>query len=579
MKKLLIEKLRTLFVSKLVLFLGLVPFLFSARAGAQPFVSIDDVTVMEPDTGTIPAVFTVTLDAAFAQNLIVSFATANGTATAPTDYVAQSGDLVFAPGETSKTITVLVNGDVMVEGTENYFVNLLGLSGFLGEDPTFGNRMDYPVGQIPDDEDPQEAVNADFNGDGILDLAVTVRAEDFGTPNVAILLGIGDGTFGMASHVTTATMDEPRAIGTSDFNGDGIPDLAVVNYAEFDPPGRVTILLGDGDGIFTEAALSPKTLSGDLPRAIAIADFDGDGDQDLAITIKDDDTIDILLGNGNGTFAFAAESPIMVGDDPRGITSGDFNGDLIPDLAIANHFDENITVLLGDGDGTFTQAPMSPIPVDDETANIATADFNNDGILDLVTPVDGGNVSVLFGIGDGTFGPETLIMVGSDPKWVAIADFNGDGRPDMAVSNNGDDNVSILKNETPPGAPAPIFTNPTTLDVGDRPVGETIGDFNDDGRPDLAVVNRFDDDVTVWINTTPTPMIVKPQGIGTIEEMEIVVTCITGSGNPFNTIRADCANCSLNPYVLSRGWWLDYQAFFLFLGILAAALMVRRKRS
>ena len=143
-----------------------------------------------------------------------------------------------------------------------------------------------------------------------------------------------------------------------DFNGDGKLDLAVANYGNYltgSTGDTVTILLGNGDGSFTQAPGSPVTV-GNSPGALAEGDFNGDGNLDLAVANAADDTITILLGKGDGTFTPALVSP-ATGLTPSGLAIGDFNGDGKLDLAVANFDTAAINILLGNGDGTFTPAP------------------------------------------------------------------------------------------------------------------------------------------------------------------------------------------------------------------------------
>ena len=215
---------------------------------------------------------------------------------------------------------------------------------------------------------------ADFNGDGILDLAAGSLAEQ---ESVTILLGNGDGTFTAKSTVPSGGAFPALAV--ADFNGDGIPDLAILNTTA----NIVTLFLGNGDGTFTAAATTPPS-AGANPAAIAVGDFNGDGIADLAIANNNPSgTSTIRLGNGDGTFT-AAPSP-TTGSGPDSIATGDFNSDGILDLAVANANDGTLTILLGNGDGTFAPAPGSPFPSQTQTASlIVVGDFNGDGKVDLV---------------------------------------------------------------------------------------------------------------------------------------------------------------------------------------------------
>ncbi len=273
---------------------------------------------------------------------------------------------------------------------------------------------------------PTSVAVGDFNGDGIPDLAV---AGEYSS-SVTVLLGNGDGTF-TATATGPATCDMPFSLAVGDFNGDGIQDLAVANLAS----NTVTVLLGNGDGTFTPTAASPAT--GKNPRSLAVGDFNGDGIQDLAVANLGSNTVTVLLGNGDGTFTPAATSP-ATGSSPYFIAVGDFNGDGIQDLAVANGGSGTVTILLGNGDGTFTATAVSPAT--GTSASIAVGDFNGDGIPDLAVAVEitdeDNAVTILLGKGDGTF-TATATSPGTDyySLSIAVGDFNGDGLPDLATAN------------------------------------------------------------------------------------------------------------------------------------------------
>ncbi|AFU18122.1 Na-Ca exchanger/integrin-beta4 (plasmid) [Bacillus thuringiensis MC28] len=282
---------------------------------------------------------------------------------------------------------------------------------------------------------PVGITSGDFNGDGNLDLAVANNSF------VSILLGVGIGTFLPAMNINIG--DSPLlGILAADFNGDGKLDLAVTNDA---PGNDVSVLLGNGDGTFQPSTFYP---AGDAPIAITTGDFNGDGKLDLAITDVDvgANNVSVLLGNGDGTFQPPSSFP--VGQSPVGIASADFNGDGKLDLVVANEFSQNISVLLENGDGTFQPAVNFPVgTVGSFPLLLTVADFNNDGLFDLaVGNLGTNNISVLLGNGDGTFQAAVNFEVGQSPEVIIAADFNNDGAIDIAVPNYESNNVSVLLN-------------------------------------------------------------------------------------------------------------------------------------
>jgi hypothetical protein len=340
---------------------------------------------------------------------------------------------------------------------------------------------------------PYSPVAADFDGDGRLDLArVNVTGHD-----VFVMLGDGNGTFEVKENLGETN---PTTLAVADFNGDGIPDLAINNYGL----GGGNVLLGNGDGTFAQPTQAFTT--GDSPVAMVAADFNGDGIADLAVlnacgsddcaTSTSPGTVTILLGTGNGTLNAQAQSP-QVGALPQSMVVGDFNGDGIPDLAIANtgsSAGNSVTILLGNGDGTFTTESVSP-NAGQGFPGLAVADFNGDGKADLaVTDEFDYKMVILLGNGDGTFAPgPSNPSTGALPSAVAVGDFNGDGIPDLAVTNAIDDTVSILL-----GKGDGTFTAEAALATDTQPSSMAVGDFNGDGIDDLAVATYQGDTMAIF---------------------------------------------------------------------------------
>ena len=363
-------------------------------------------------------------------------------------------------------------------------------------------------------------VTADFNGDGIPDLASAA-----GENTVAVFLGTGDGTFTGPFTVTGPPYAfDQMAVG--DFNDDGIPDLAVTSYVNSD----VTILLGNGDGTF--ATVSQTLSAGLAPTSIAVADFNRDGILDLAMSSLADNVVTVLLGNGDGTFRVGTPATAGTGSISYGLAVGDFNGDGKIDVAVSDSdlgssvVNSNIVnILLGNGDGTFTLSSKSPATGQNPYGG-TVADFNADGNLDLAIPNElDGTVTVLLGKGDGTFNtvPETS-ATGGTPVQLAVGDFNGDGIPDLAAANFFGNNVAILL-----GNGDGTFTvDPLSPIPGLGLAAAAVGDFNGDGLSDLAAALQADysppkpDPINIFLSrltVTETAIVthIAPPGTGTHE--------------------------------------------------------------
>ncbi len=318
-------------------------------------------------------------------------------------------DLVFANSSTNTVGVRLGNGD-----------------------GTFQAEKVYDAGS-----GPYSVVVADFNLDGKLDVAVSDFGSAGGAPGVDILLGNGDGTFQAAKHYDAG--DQPTQLAVADFNRDGKPDLAVTNRTQ----ETVTVLLGNGDGSFQAPH---KYQVGGTPIFVAVGDFNLDGKPDMVVANNGDHSVSVLMGNGDGTFQKAQTlNNVDTGVyGPYSIVVADFNGDQKPDLAVANFSEGTVSVLLGNGDGTFQE--KHDYPTGDGPFTLAQGDFLGNGKLDLVTANNSNTVSVLLGNGDGTFQSVQNYKAGYSPASVAVGDFNGDGKPDLAVANRGDSTISVLLN-------------------------------------------------------------------------------------------------------------------------------------
>lgn len=323
---------------------------------------------------------------------------------------------------------------------------------------------------------PQNVAAGDLNGDGKADLVSTVATDgNSGGPTygVDVLLGNGDGTFQAATFY--ALQGRPADVVVSDFNQDGRADVAVKLLDSFATPN----VDESGIGVFLSGPSGHLLPATQYPLAAALVgltagDFDGDGQTDLATLLIPHasgpdypSTVNVLPGRGDGTFAAPITSPGL--SLPRFVSAAaDFNGDGKLDLAVTYYRTvKGLVILLGNGDGTFVRGDDYP---NLNIRSLTPADLDGDGFIDLALSVIAANgysdVDVLPGQGDGTFRPPLEFPVAFDGNLLAVGEFNGDGKPDLALNNYSRPFVSVLLNSvfTPEPCQKPgttiLFTDP-----------------------------------------------------------------------------------------------------------------------
>ena len=336
-------------------------------------------------------------------------------------------------------------------------------------------------------DEPGDITAGDFNEDGKPDLAITCAYE------VCTFLGNGDGTFTQAAGSRMPVPSPPYddfaspyvgPIAAGDFNHSGHLGLAVGEVSN----EAAVIFLGRGDGTFALSSAAFANAPGGPILGLQSADFNADGNFDLAIVNEISGVSLVALGYGNGAFNTAGD--LFTEGFPMGVAVGDFNADGKLDAAVASggsakYPGSGVTVSLGNGDGTFREASSSPISLGQSLSAIVTADFNGDGKLDLAVTDSAGNaVIILLGNGDGTFGTPTTIPVGNSPLAIIAGDFNNDGKLDLAVANFADGTITLLL-----GNGDGTFTQAagSPYAVGAGPFQIAAADFNGDGKLDLAV--------------------------------------------------------------------------------------------
>ncbi len=357
----------------------------------------------------------------------------------------------------------------------------------------FSIATNYPSVLVSPNGSANQGDIADMNGDGHLDI---VAGGQFEGPS--LLLGRGDGSFELP--VVVEPILGSNVIAVDDFNRDGIPDIVSASYST----GQFTVLLGLGDGTFLNHGQYSLggVLGGIFPAGIAVADFNQDGYPDFAFSRYLTGNIPIFLGSPDAIYTEA--QPITTGGfESLAILAVDLNQDAIPDLAIADSFPQSLpdrlrpgglVVAIGKGDGTFQTPVVYPIGLGPEV--IAQGDINEDGFVDIITSNSfAGDISILYGRGDGTLGNEQRIeATGELPGYfgldveseifegVLVEDLDRDGHLDLSYTTFLGNHLYMLA-----GDGKGNFTPSGDFQLSTLPEGILPGDFNEDGCIDMAI--------------------------------------------------------------------------------------------
>ncbi len=255
--------------------------------------------------------------------------------------------------------------------------------------------------------------------------------------------------------------------------------------------GSILTSVGGALGTGSFNSRSAVDTGGGAGGSAALADLNGDGVLDMVAESDSDDIVSVMLGNGDGTFG--AGTSLQVGVNPSSVALGDVNGDGVLDILTSDFDDYTVSILLGNGDGTFQTRTVVQTGAD--PISMSLGDLNGDGLLDIVTAgnVDD-TVSIMLGNGDGTFRARTTVASGSSPRSVTLGDLNGDGVLDMVTADSGDDTVSIML-----GNGDGTFRTRTTEAAGDSLRSVTLGDLNGDGRLDIVTADGANATASIFL--------------------------------------------------------------------------------
>ena len=439
----------------------LISIIFVAGAGTAyagivlPTITLAGNVVITGDTEPEGKLLDTNDDAGTSGQLLSSIETGidwiDATGTGFTTQICPDGTFVIGINSDGTIVCSFDKLDLVVTNVLSDNMSILLGNG----DGSFGAATNFAAGFETSKFDV-----GDFNGDTKLDLAVSDPAND----SVVVLLGNGDGSFGAPT--TFPVGFAPNDVAVGDFNGDTKLDLATANTGTND----ISILLGTGTGSFGTATNFPSGSS--APEVIVVGDFNGDTKLDLVV-INQIGNLSILLGTGTGSFGTATN--FSAGTRPSDVAVADFNGDTKLDLVVSNRNSDNVSILLGDGAGSFGAPTNFNLLGGTSPMGVAVGDFNGDTKLDLAVANDGSNsVSILLGDGAGSFGTATNFPVGK-PSSVAVGDFNRDLNLDLAIAKCGADSVSILLGD---GAGSFGLSGSNIFLVGDCPIGVTVGNFD-----------------------------------------------------------------------------------------------------
>ncbi len=457
----------------------------------------------------------ISFSIANAQPVITSFSPASGavgssvTITGTGFNTTANQDIVFfgatmatvtAASATSVTVTVPAGATYQYFSITNLASNLTAYSAqpfivTLSGAIAFGDKTDFTSGS-----NPRSISIGDIDGDGKPDLATA----NHGSNTVSVFLNTS--TSGTVSFATTADFtagSSPWSVCIGDIDGDGKPDIAVTNGGD----NTVSVLLNTSTvGTINFASKLDFNTGSNPSFSVSIGDLDGDGKPDLAVVNNGDNTVSVLRNTSTlGSISFAAKADFTIGSDGRSVTIGDIDGDGKPDLATANAGSNNVSVLLNTSTtGSISFATKADFTTATGCVSISIGDLDGDGKPDLATAnYNGSNVSVLRNTstsGSISFDAKVDFTSGSGATAIRMGDIDGDGKPDLAVSNYDASTVSVLRNTSTSGAIS--FDAKVDYITGTVPYSVIIGDIDADGQPDLATANTDDNTISVLLQKT-----------------------------------------------------------------------------
>jgi hypothetical protein len=502
-------------------------FFFAALLFSQSLFAQPTISSFSPASGPVGTTVTIT-GTGFAANVADNIVYFGSIKTAVLEATNTTLTVTVPKGASYKPISVTSNG--LTAFSAQPFIVTFG----PGTNP-FGTTSFEHTANFPLDDSPFGACAGDFNGDAKPDLAFA----DFGlfaNSVLSIYKNTGsNGTVGFATRADMAAASLPHDCGAGDFDGDGKLDLVSVNYGA----GSVSVLRNtSANGNISFATANNLTIgAGSQPRMVSIADFDSDGKPDIAVTRFASNSITVFRNVSTvGNISFPSAVTYTTGSNPFSISVADCDGDNKPDLAVTNYESGSVSVFKNTSStGNISFATKIDLSCGVNPRSICFADLDHSGLPEIIVANHGSNsISVLNNTsiaGSLSFAAKVDYTAGNNPTYVSAGDLDGDGKVDIAVANMSGNTVSIYKNT---GTAASIsLAGAVHIATGASPRCVVIQDINADSKPDLAVVNNHDKNFSVLLN--------KMEGTNTTDPPSITSFSPTAAG-PYASILIRGAN-------------------------------------
>jgi len=402
---------------------------------------------------------------------------------------------VTAASTTSLTVTVPTGATYQYISVTNLAINLTAYSDqpfiiTLAGNIAFADKQDFTIGG-----QPYLVSIEDIDGDGKSDLAVANGSSN----TVSVIRNTStSGIISFAAKVDLATGTAPESASIGDIDGDGKPDLVVPNNGS----NTVSVIRNTStSGIISFAAKVDLATGANPTHPVSIDDIDGDGKPDLAVANWSSNTVSVIRNTStSGNLSFAAKVDLTTGTNPVFVSIGDIDGDGKPDLAVVNYNSSTVSVLRNtSASGIVSFAAKVDFTTGTNPYSVSIGDIDGDGKADLVVANNGSNtISVIRNTstsGTVSFAAKVDFTTGAAPLSVSIGDIDGDGKPDLAAANSGSNTVSVIRNTSTSGTVS--FASKVDFITGASPYSVSIGDIDGDGKPDLAVTDQGNNTVSV----------------------------------------------------------------------------------